>query len=263
MPDEMIHPNRFADRVVVVTGGVSGIGRAVARRAAAEGACVIVVDRNASLWPETRDELGQSEAHFVAADLTDLASIATGAREIAALTPRVDVLVNSAGVVHIGGQQDNPFAERGLEGWDLLMDVNLRAPAALVHELRDLLVAAGGSIVNISSEGQFGARDTRWIYDATKAGILSVTRSLAAALAPYGVRVNAVAPGGTLTEMHLNDVRGDADAIRRLTEMKLPNLLQRFATSEEIAAVILFLASDDASFITGATIPVDGGGKGM
>ena len=120
----------------------------------------------------------------------------------------------------------------------------------------------GGAVVNISSEGQFGARDSRWIYDATKAGILSVTRSMAAAFAPE-VRVNAVAPGGTLTEMHLDDVRGDIEATRRLRETRLPNLLQRFATPEEIASVICFLASDDASFMTGATVAVDGGGKGI
>ena len=154
------------------------------------------------------------------------------------------------------------FAERGLEGWDLLVDVNLRAPAALVHALQAELRRGGGAVVNISSEGQFGARDSRWIYDATKAGILSVTRSMAAAFAPE-VRVNAVAPGGTLTEMHLDDVRGDIEATRRLRETRLPNLLQRFATPEEIASVICFLASDDASFMTGATVAVDGGGKGI
>ena len=258
----MTESGRFRGRVAVVTGGVSGIGRAAALRLAAEGAALIVLDRNEGAWEHTRASLGEAALGFVAVDLADLDSIASAADAIRKLTDAVHVLVNSAGLVHIGGRQSNSFAERGLEGWDLLVDVNLRAPAALVHALQAELRRGGGAVVNISSEGQFGARDSRWIYDATKAGILSVMRSMAAAFAPE-VRVNAVAPGGTLTEMHLDDVRGDIEATRRLRETRLPNLLQRFATPEEIASVICFLASDDASFMTGATVAVDGGGKGI
>jgi NAD(P)-dependent dehydrogenase (short-subunit alcohol dehydrogenase family) len=223
---------------------------------------VVVLDRNAAAWDATRAALGEVPLGFVPVDLADLRSIADAAEAVCDLTDTVHVLVNAAGIVHIGGRQSNPFAECGLEGWDLLVDVNLRAPAALVHALSAELRRGRGAIVNISSEGHFGARDSRWIYDATKVGILSVTRSMAAAFAP-DVRVNVVAPGGTLTEMHLDDVRGDAEATRRLRETRLPNLLQRFATPEEIAAVICFLASDDASFMTGATVAVDGGGKGI
>lgn len=257
-----VFAGRFEGRCAVVTGGVSGIGHAVAERMAAEGARVIVLDRNAELWPSVQEGLGEQSA-FVQVDLGDLESIDRAAAEIVALSPGIDSLVNAAGLVHIDGEQQNLFFESGLRGWDLLMNVNLRGPAALALVLRDALARdGGGSIVNISSEGQFGARDSRWVYDATKAGLLSVTRSLAAAFIGLGVRVNAVAPGGTLTEMHLNDVQ-DEDGERRLREMKLPNLMQRFAEPEEIAAVICFLASDDASFMTGATVAVDGGGRGI
>jgi NAD(P)-dependent dehydrogenase (short-subunit alcohol dehydrogenase family) len=256
-------PERFNDRCAVVTGGVSGIGRAVVERMAAEGARVIVLDRNAKLWQEIQPALGPS-VEFVEVDLGELDSIATSAARVTSLSDRVDVLVNAAGLVHIDGKQQNLFFESGLRGWELLVDVNLRGPAALALELREALTRRrGGAIVNVSSEGQFGARDSRWIYDVTKAGMLSLTRSLAAAFVGHGVRVNAVAPGGTLTEMHLNDVKNDPDAARHLREMKLPNLMQRFASPGEIAAVICFLASDDASFMTGATVAVDGGGRGI
>jgi len=253
---------RFASRCAVITGGVSGIGRAVAERMAEEGAHVIVLDRNAQLWREIQPTF-DSSVDFVEVDLGDLDSISSAATRVVALSDTVHVLVNAAGIVHIDGKQHNPFFDSGLRGWELLVDVNLRAPAALVFALRQALIRGRGAIVNVSSEGQFGARDGRWIYDVTKAGILSLTRSLAAAFVGHDVRVNAVAPGGTLTEMHLNDVRDDPGAEQRLREMKLPNLMQRFATPQEIAAVICFLASSDASFMTGATVAVDGGGRGV
>jgi NAD(P)-dependent dehydrogenase (short-subunit alcohol dehydrogenase family) len=254
--------DRFEGLTSVVTGGVSGIGRATARLLAVEGSRVIVVDRAGDAWSSCRTDLG-ADARFVRADLSDGPSLARAAAEITDLTGRVDVLVNCAGVVHVDGRQENPFLDRGLAGWELLIAVNLWAPAALTHALRAELIAAEGAVVNVSSEGQFGARSTRWIYDLTKAAILSLTRSTAAAFAEHGVRVNSVAPGATITEMHLDDFGGPAAGREVLQRIELPNLLRRFAEPEEIAAAICFLASRDASYITGTTLAVDGGGLGI
>ncbi len=255
---------RFVDRIVAVTGGASGIGRATAQRLAAEGATVIVVDRDAGGAEATAAGIGRAggSAAAIELDLLDEAAIQRVATEIGHRHVALHGLINCAGLVHVDGSQENPFLERGLAGWDLLFGVNVRGLAALVHSLVPALVTGRGVVVNVSSEAAYRSRAGRWIYDATKAALLSVTRSMAAALAPDGVRVVGVAPGGTITEMHLND-HADPEAARaRLRSATGGNLLGRLAEPEEIAAAIAFLASADASFVTGTTLAVDGGGAG-
>jgi len=255
---------RFGGRVAIITGGASGIGKASARRLAAEGAEVVILDRDIAGADHLAHELRAAghRAHVVELDLSDESLISRVAQQLVERFPEVHVLVNSAGVVHINGKQDSTFIDGGLAGWDLLVGVNLKGAAILVHGLLPAIIAGHGAIVNVSSEGAFRSRPNKWIYDATKAAVLSLTRSLAASLAPYGVRVNSIAPGGTITEMHLNDYPDAELAREELRSMKLSNLLGRFADPSEIAASIAFLASDDASFVTGTTLAADGGGTG-
>lgn len=253
---------RFHDRVAVVTGGASGIGRATAERLASEGAQVLILDRNLTGAQQTV-ELLESRGHHARAlvlDLMDDGSITETAELIVEQYPAVHALVHCAGLLHIDGRSNNPFIEYGLTGWDPLFGVNVRGAAALTHALLPALVAGHASIVTIASDGVYRARASRWIYDATKASVLSLTRSLAAALASDGVRVNCVAPGGTITEMHLGDRVEEEDARAALRAGGIGNLLGRFAEPREIAASIAFLCSDDASFVTGTTLAVDGGG---
>ncbi len=257
-------PQRFDGRTVAVTGAASGIGRATAIRLAAEGAQVVLLDRNLDGLGATEQAVREAGGlvRSYELDLASEASVSRTTQALAAEHPHLHGLIGCAGVVHIDGVQENPFLERGLAGWDLLFSVNVRGMAQLVHELVGPLVAARGVVVTVSSEAAYRSRAGRWIYDATKAALVSVTRSMAAALAPEGVRVVGVAPGGTITEMHLLD-HADPEAMRsRMRAAGGSNLLGRLAEPEEIAAAISFLASDDASFITGTTIAVDGGGAG-
>ena len=256
---------RFAGRTAVVTGATSGIGHATAVRLATEGAVVLGLGRSDARGKdfERAVEEAGSIAHFHPLDLTDANSIRTATAWVKDQVGELHVLINSAGVVHIDGKQENPFLRSGMAGWDTLVDVNLRGCAHLTHELFSHMTGAGAAIVNVASEGAFKARDSRWIYDLTKAALLSFTRSVAAAGAPHGIRANAVAPGGTLTEMHLSHGPVADIQARQLPQTASQCLLRRWAEPHEIASAITFLASDDASYITGTTLAVDGGGAGM
>lgn len=253
---------RFADKAIAVTGAASGIGRATALRLAREGAHLILLDRDLDGAERTADAIraGDGSAEAEALDLADSDQVDAIATSIASANPALHGIVGCAGLVHVDGAQENPFREKGMIGWDLLFSVNVRGMAQLVHALVPNLVAAKGVVVTVSSEAAYRSRAGRWIYDATKAALVSVTRSMAAALASDGVRVVGVAPGGTITEMHLQDHDDPNVAREQLRQASSSNLLGRLAEPEEIAAAIAFLASDDASFMTGTTIAVDGGG---
>jgi NAD(P)-dependent dehydrogenase (short-subunit alcohol dehydrogenase family) len=254
---------RFQGRTVAVTGAASGIGRASAERLASEGAYVLLLDRDAQGAERALSSIRNvgGEGEVMVLDLLDADSVAAVAANICARHPRLHALVGSAGLVHIDGSQQNPFLERGDAGWDALFGVNVRGAANLVHALVPALTAAKGVVVTVSSEAAYRSRAGRWVYDASKAALVSATRSMAAALAPQGVRVLGVAPGGTVTEMHTQDHEDREAARAAMASASASNLLGRFARPEEIAAAIAFLASDDASFMTATTIAVDGGGE--
>ncbi|GAB3742884.1 SDR family NAD(P)-dependent oxidoreductase [Microlunatus parietis] len=254
---------RFTGQIAVITGAAHGIGRATAEQLSTEGAELLLLDRLAAQVGELADRLvadgGAATGYPV--DLLDEPAVADLARRLTAAYPAVHVLVHCAGVVHINGRQDSTFIEGGLAGWNELFGVNLKGAALLTHGLLPALINGRGAVVNVASEAAYRTRPNKWIYDATKAGMVSFNRSLAASLAPHGVRVNCVAPGGTITEMHLND-HADPEAARdELRAMRIPNLLGRFAEPAEIASAITFLASSEASFVTGTTLAVDGGGQ--
>jgi NAD(P)-dependent dehydrogenase (short-subunit alcohol dehydrogenase family) len=247
----------FQGKYVLITGGASGIGAAIAVRFANAGAKVIVADvddaRTQGVVRKISDAGGRAEAQHV--DLSDESSIAALGRQLRQDLPSLQALINNAGIV-----RRSAIVDTNHDDWDAQVAINLRAPALLARELVPLMQSSGGAIVNISSEGAFRPRAEHWVYDATKAGIGALTRAMAVEFAPYGIRANAVAPGWTVTEMHFGAA---ADPEARKAELELifhaGCIMQRLGKPEEIAAAVYFLASDDASYITGTTLHVDGG----
>jgi NAD(P)-dependent dehydrogenase (short-subunit alcohol dehydrogenase family) len=250
--------NRFDHRTAVVTGGAMGLGAAISRRFAEEGARVLIVDIDAERGRETAAGLPGSGHACVEADLGSPAAIEPLVVAIGELTDDVHALVNNAGIsIH------EPVEEATDDHWELQVAVNLRAPFLLSRALIPLMRDRGAAIVNVSSEVAFHpVADGSTIYDITKAGVGGMTRSLAADLWRYGIRVNEMAPGGMVTEMHFADAEDPAAKKRELEEWELPeewNVMRRLGLPEEVAPAVVFLAGEDARFITGSTLHVDGG----
>jgi NAD(P)-dependent dehydrogenase (short-subunit alcohol dehydrogenase family) len=245
---------RFERRNVLVTGGASGIGLAIAREFLAEGARVLVADRDRdglAALPErvgAPDRLDVLEADLrmpgAAAELGELADDRLGG---------IDVLVNNAGLM-----RQAPVLEIGEEEWDALFAVNLRAVFFLTQAVaRRMAGRRRGAVVSISSVNAFRNESPEAHYNATKAGIVAVMRSFANELGHLGLRFNCVAPGETVSA---EVAAGYTDEDRRRTRNYLQRVpLRRVARPEEQARVVLFLASDDASYVNGETIVADGG----
>ncbi|MEU6852965.1 SDR family oxidoreductase [Actinacidiphila alni] len=234
----------LAGRSALVTGSTSGIGRETAKQLAKAGAEVIVAGRNAERGAETvaAIEADGGKARFVAVDMTDLDSV----RRLAEEAADVDVLVNNAGIFDFA-----PTGEQEAASYEEMFRVNVRAPYFLTAAIAPRMAARGdGSIINISTMAATIALPGSSVYSATKAALNSLTRTWAAEFGPAGVRVNTVAPGPTLTESAPLEM---AETLGRTT------LLGRYASTEEIARAIVFLASPQAAYITGANVPVDGG----
>jgi len=245
-------------RSAIVTGSSKGIGRATALELAAQGASVAVNYRSDArgAGEVVAAITGRGgEAIAVQADVTDPHDVS---RLVAATVERfggLHILVNNAGVT-----DRRPFTEETLDNWHRVLTGNLDATylccqAALSH----LLAAPGGVIVNVVSTVVRSTYPMREVYTAAKLGVVGFTRSLAIELAPLGIRVNAVAPGSTATEMLMDVVRREGVAEEGLRRRAATIPLGRLGRPEEIANVIAFLASDQASFMTGAVVMVDGG----
>ena len=241
----------FSGRVALVTGGNSGIGRVVAGQLADRGAHVIISGRDAARGEEAVAAIRAAggKADFIAADLGDTDSVRRLAREaIETGGGHVDVLINNAAVFPFAATAQVSEAE-----FDRVYAVNVKAPFYLVAELAPLMAERGsGAIVNLStmvaSYGQAGMS----LYGSTKAALQLLTKSWAAEFGPHGVRVNAVSPGPTHTE-------GTAEMGEALGQLAASAPANRVGTPEEIAAGVLFLASDAASLVHGVVLPVDGG----
>jgi 2-hydroxycyclohexanecarboxyl-CoA dehydrogenase len=240
---------RLASRTALVTGGASGIGAATARRLAAEGAHVVVADIDAA---GAAAVAGEIDGAAVRMDVADAASVRAA---VAGLGP-LDVLVNNAGTDRFGF-----FVTTDEALWDHVLGVNLRGTIAVTHAVLPGLQARGrGAIVNVSSEaGRVGSQGSA-VYSAAKAGVIGFTRAIALEAARFGVRVNAVAPGPIETPL-LNSAPEQLGEIgERLKQGMIgATALRRIGQPEEVAATIAFLASDDASYVTGQTINVSGG----
>jgi len=245
--------SRLEGRIALVTGAGSGIGRAIARRFAAEGAHVWATDIDGAAAERVAGEIGEAggAATALAADVSRGQDVTAMFRAVAGAHGRLDVLVNNAGL-NVRGD----FRHLSDADWVKIREVNLDGVVRVARDGFELLRASGrGSLVNVASiMGHRGLRQLA-AYSATKGAILALTRGLAVEYAPFGIRVNALAPGFVETPLTARALRNPG--IQKGLLDSTP--LRRFGRPEEIAAAALFLASDDASFVTGAELAVDGG----
>jgi 3-oxoacyl-[acyl-carrier protein] reductase len=243
---------RFTDKVVLVTGAGSGIGRAIARQAHAEGAHVVAVDVVPSGVQELAEELDSGRVLPVELDIRDGDRVDAVVDDVVEKLGGVDVLFNNAGV----SDQFTPAADTSDELWDSVVGVNLIGPFRLARRVLPSMIArGGGAIVNTGSVASVVGGAGGAAYTVSKHGILGLTRSLAIDYGSKGVRVNAVLPGAIRTGLTSSEdalVEGADDAIAATPA-------GRWAEPEEVAKIAVFLASDDASFIYGSAYTVDGG----
>ncbi|KAA9155279.1 SDR family oxidoreductase [Amycolatopsis acidicola] len=238
----------LAGKTVLITGSTSGIGRETAELMAAAGAQVIITGRSTERGATTVKTITEAggTARFLAADLTDLDDL----RRLAAAAGPVDILINNAGVAPGG-----PTLDQDAASFDAALAANIRAPYFLTAALvPGMLERGSGSIVNVSTMAASVGMPGLSLYSATKAALESLTRTWAAEFSPAGVRVNTVSPGPTRTEM--TSVLMDEETVRQIAAS---TLLGRLARPREIAEVIAFVASDNAGFMTGATVAADAG----
>ncbi len=242
---------RLQGRHAIVTGASSGVGAATARRFAHEGATVALFARRGDLLHDLAAEIGD-RALAIRVDVSDARAVAQAVRDAQALGP-VDVLVNSAAILDA-----RPLRELDPEAWDRTIAVNLSGSFYVAREVALLMLDhGGGHIINIGSDQSFLGSPTYVSYGAAKAGILGLTRAMAAELGP-SINVNVICPGPIETPMLDAEVRhrGDVQAVRTEIAQRLP--LKRFATPEEVAAAVVYLASD-GGYATGAALVLDGG----
>ena len=249
--------NRLASKVAIITGAASGIGAATAERFCREGAAVLVVDRNgdgAAAVAQRLDPSGQL-ARGVLADVQDEAAARACVRAALEAWGRLDILVNNAGVA--SGMDLLEFTP---EEFDRVIGINLKGPLLFCkHSVPAMRSGGGGAIVNVASISASCGIPGQALYAPSKGGLLQMTRQMAVEYAGHNIRVNAVSPGTIETPL-LRPPNDDLEKHQRQLEwLRTQHPIGRFGQPDEVAAAILFLASDEASFITGANLAVDGG----
>jgi 2-hydroxycyclohexanecarboxyl-CoA dehydrogenase len=254
-----VRAGRLANRVAIITGGAGGIGAATGRLFCEEGARVALVDSDAgameAVLADVRQNVPGAQVTGTVTDVGQEEAADAAVAEARKAHGPIDVLVNLAGI-----RSYEPLAEAKRETWERILAVNLLSFSAFTRAALSDLRARRGNAVNISSTHAVNARAGMGQYDVTKAGIISMTKTLAFEEAKHGVRVNAVCPGATLTPFHLRRAEAAGRTREELEQQAADEcLLERWADPREVAYPILWLASDEASYVTGAVLMVDGG----
>ena len=252
--------NRLKGKAALITGGGGGIGAACAQIFCAEGAAVTLIDASAEALERTKASVAAAvPGARIATCVADVAESGQAADAVAKALDahgRLDILVNNAAMRIYSAVADATQAE-----WQAIVNVNLIGAASYCKAALPALRESGkASIVNVSSCYAVTGRKGMGLYDATKAGMLALTRTLAFEEAVHGVRANALCPGSTLTDFHVSRATAAGKSVDELAgERQDTSMLRRWASPDEIAWPVLWLASDEASFITGTTLLVDGG----
>lgn len=251
--------SRFAGRRVLITGAAQGIGRATAQRMAAEGAAIAAVDLRLDPAEELARELSAAGTQSVAfaADTSDETSIGAAVAASAEALGGIDTVVCSAGIALFGELHTLPLAE-----WNRVIDINLTGTfLTLKHALPHLFANENSAVVTVGSVASLVAAGPAASYDASKGAVLQLTRTVAVDYADRGLRANCVCPGGVATDLLTNstELAGTSRELAKAGTSHVEVPMRRLAEAGEIAGVIAFLCSDDASYLTGAAIPVDGG----
>jgi dihydroanticapsin dehydrogenase len=251
--------SRLGGKVAVITGAADGIGRATAELFAREGSAVVIADVDVEKGRAVAREIaaGGGRALFVETDVADEPGIVRMVAEAVRTFGKIDLLVNNAAIFVLRG------IDATVEEWRRILDVNVVGTSLVTkHVVPEIRKAGGGAIVNLGSISSFIAQPQFVTYNATKAAIATMTRCMALDLAPDNIRVNAVCPGTVWTQIveRLSREKGmDRKAADADPAWGGASMLKRIADPSEIASAILFLASDDASYVTGAHLMVDGG----
>jgi NAD(P)-dependent dehydrogenase (short-subunit alcohol dehydrogenase family) len=248
---------RLQDKVAIITGAASGIGRATAILFAREGARLVLNDIDEAGLNAVIAQTGKERSRDVVGSVTEEDTARRLAREATSTFGRIDVLVNNAGI-HVVRE----ITDTTVEEWDRLMDINLKSMfLCCKHVIPQMLAQKKGSIVNLASISSYIGQEmeggSTFAYNITKAGARQLTTSLASRYAPDGIRVNCVCPGNVETNILKRPTKEERDAFWRDASRAEP--IGRNAQPEEIASAILFLASDESSFVTGCPLIVDGG----
>jgi 2-hydroxycyclohexanecarboxyl-CoA dehydrogenase len=245
---------RLPDKVAIVTGGASGLGRGIALALAREGARVAVVDLNEAGARDTVEAIAKNGGQAAAwrADISDKARIDRVVAEIISRWGTVDILVNNAGLDRVG-----PFVNSSEAEWDLILRVNLKGPIVCTRAVLDEMIRKGyGKIVNIASDaGRVGSTGEA-VYSAAKGGIIAFTKTIARETARHRLNVNCVCPGPSDTPLFQEVAAGNpklAESLKRVIPFG------RLGTAEDLAPAVVFLASDESGFVTGQTLSVSGG----
>jgi NAD(P)-dependent dehydrogenase (short-subunit alcohol dehydrogenase family) len=248
--------NDISNRVALISGGSSGIGRATAFKFASEGFRIAIVARRAAQLSEAAQAIEAQGGIVkpVVADLTSASDVEHAVRETVAAFGGIDVLVNTAGTTGWGG-----IEAMSLGQWDRIMNTNLRSVVALTQQALPYLIERKGSIVNVTSVAGIRAYAGMLAYCVSKAAVEQLTRCVALDVAPKGVRVNAVCPSVITTEIHRSGGMSEGEYAAFLERSKTTHPLGRVGRPEEVAELIFFLASPKAAWVTGASYLIDGG----
>ena len=247
---------RFENKVALITGGAVGIGAGIAQGFVEEGAAVVVFDIDGEGARSMAQILGRNgRALAIPGDVSNEDDVRSAIDRTIAEFGALDVLVNNAGI-----DLASPLVELTPANWDRQLAVNLKGAFLFCKYAIPHMRGRGGAIVNISSVRAFVSYAGDVAYDVSKAGLIALTRAAALDYGRDGIRVNAVCPGDTMTQMERADAERRGWSWEHYLEVAAERPLGRMGEPEEVAALVLFLASDEASFITGTAIPVDGGG---